>query len=219
MSKMTKTIAILGVVAGLGVAALPLGSYAAGEPAPVDSQAVPLSLTVAPMLEISTNMDNDASPAKTVELTTTNATAAGGNAEYASSGFNVNVKTNNTAGYTIGIKATAAGNVNMVSGDNKIPSAALTTGTSAWAFKTGTLTSKGVTAAGAEGSTGTSTATSWTAVTATSTPFYTATQEAGGISTAGIDTPVIFGATVAPNQAAGTYTTSVTFTATATPAP
>lgn len=199
MSKLSTTLAVLGVVAGLGVAALPLSTYAANSDVERD---VPVSLTVEPILQISTSADKTGegeTGANAVELTKANAADS---AEYASAGFSVNVKTNNSKGYTISMMGTG-GDVKLASGTDEINTGALNTGTSAWAFK--------VTPGD-----GTSTQNTWTNIPATSTVIYTGTQEKGGINSKdGIDTPVTFGATVADSQAAGTYTGSVTFTAAA----
>lgn len=204
MSKTTNALVALGVVAGLGAAALPLSSYAANDKTNRD---VPVELTIEPILQIATSNDNESEGAVTVdkvELTTANATDG---AEYASTGFNVNVKTNNSKGYTISMMGTD-GKTDLISGTDKIETGSLVAGTSAWAFK--------VTPAESGAGAGASTQTAWTNIPDASTVIYTGTQEKGGIdSTNGINTPITFGATVASTQAAGTYTGSVTFTAAA----
>jgi len=60
MSKMSKAIAVLGVVAGLGVAALPLSSYAADEPY---SQSTSADVQVGVSGAISIEVDNGATDA------------------------------------------------------------------------------------------------------------------------------------------------------------
>lgn len=205
MSKTTNALIALGVVAGLGAAALPLSSYATND---ATNRDVPIELEIKDTLQISTSNDaaGETVTVSKVELKTDNV-AEGDVAEYASTGFSVNVKTNNSKGYTISMMGTD-GKTDLVSGTDKIETGTLAAGTSAWAFK--------VTPASTAPGNGTSTQTAWTAVPETSTPIYTGTQAQGGINVKdGIDTPVDFGATVADTQAAGTYTGSVTFTAAA----
>ena len=129
MSKVTKTIAALGVVAGLGVAALPLASYAVEEnPATVNITARlqdSLSLTVTET-ELSFDLENGG----TVATDATDAT----------------VTTNNAAGYDLNIKAGSGGTA-LVSGSYSIEAGAAAQGTSAWGYNTdGGTTYTGVTA-------------------------------------------------------------------------
>ena len=86
MSKITKTIAALGVVAGLGVAALPLASYAA------------TTQNIAVEAEIGETLSVETPTVATVELAPTNGAAA---TEGSSS---VTVKTNHLSGFTLNIK-------------------------------------------------------------------------------------------------------------------
>ena len=81
MSKVTKTIAALGVVAGLGVAALPLASYAA------DTQ------NIAVEAEIGSTISVETPTAATVELAPTYGAAA------TTGSSSVTVKTNNLNGF------------------------------------------------------------------------------------------------------------------------
>ena len=127
MSKITKTIAALGVVAGLGVAALPLASYAAN-PTTVNLTASlddSLSLSVTET-ELSFELENGG----TVATDATDAT----------------VTTNNAAGYDLNIKAGSGGTA-LVSGSHSIEAGAAAQGTSAWGYNTdGGSTYTGVTA-------------------------------------------------------------------------
>lgn len=205
MSKMTTAIAALGVVAGLGVAAMPLATYAD------TTRDVPLKLTVEETIEISTSSDDDPfTKVSDVELSTAN---KGDNADYASKDFEVFVKTNASNGYTISAKSTTTETALKTADGNEIPAnAALAAGTSAWAYKvTPGTQGDGATAPGETNMS------AWTAISATDAVIYTATQDKGGISTAnkGLGTGVTFGASISNSQAAGDYTGSVTFTAAA----
>lgn len=187
MSKLTQSIAILGVVAGLGVAALPLSTYAAN-PA-TDNTTV--TLTLEEILQISAT--------ETVALSSTSPIAG---SEYSGSAT-VNVKANTKDGYWLGIMgatsttegAAATKVTQMASATDVIESATLATGTSAWAWKGGDVAA-------------------WTAVPETNTLVYQG-SETDLNTTEGTDTTVDFGATVAKDQPAGAYTGKVTFTATA----
>lgn len=205
MSKMSQTIAILGVVAGLGVAALPLSTYADATP---KSTNVPLSLEVGEVLEITTNNmegEGDAAKPGTVVLTTDNASAP---ANYASDGtFAVIVKSNIEKGYNLTIKGStgtgtnaAAKATDLASATDVIAAGDLTGTGSSWAYKGGLKTA-------------------WTAVTASDADgvIYTGSKDVAGDLdiTNGKSVPVTFGANVVASQAAGTYTGQVTFTATA----
>lgn len=105
MSKLTSTIAALGIVAGLGVAALPLSSYAADvtvtDPTAVTStdgtavdQNVGINLTVDKTLSIDASADN-------VNLNKTNS--------FTGTPLTVKVTTNNAKGYKLNIKGTGTG--------------------------------------------------------------------------------------------------------------
>lgn len=116
MSKMTKTIAALGVVAGLGVAALPLSSYAA--------QSQPVTLTAVIDSNISITAEDTEVSVGTVMV--------GG--EVAKASTDVTVTTNSATGYTLQIKDEDA-NTNMTNNANLdavIPAGSPAKGTSAW---------------------------------------------------------------------------------------
>lgn len=124
MSKITKTIAALGVVAGLGVAALPLTSYA-------DTVNLTANLNDSLALEVTetaltfTLENNGAVVTDTTEATVT---------------------TNNATGYDLNIKAGTGGTA-LVDGSYSIEAGAAAQGTSAWGYNTdGGSTYKGVTA-------------------------------------------------------------------------
>ena len=116
MSKVTKTIAALGVVAGLGVAALPLASYAAN-PTRVNLTANlddSLSLSVTET-ELAFELDNGGAVVKDETAAT--------------------VITNSGKGYNLNIKAGSGGTA-LTSGDYTIPAGEAAQGTSAWGYNT-----------------------------------------------------------------------------------
>lgn len=188
MSKMAKTIAALSVVAGLGVAALPLSSYAAttSNPASVDVLATvngSISMTVS---EEEVNVGN----------------AVPGGA-IASASTVVSVGTNNSAGYKLEMTDSDT-NTNMVlidaNGDpmnttgGTISTGDLTAATSGWGYSIDNGdTYKAVPALGA------------TPATIASSNTATTGEEA---------TTVTFGVKAATGQAEGSYKGTVVFTAT-----
>ena len=120
MSKITKTIAALGVVAGLGVAALPLASYAA------ESNDNPTTVNVTASLQesLTLNVSEDA-----LAVTLTN----GGAVQTAAT--TATVTTNHATGYSLTMAAKGS-NANLVSGTNNIPTSATVEqgGASAWGY-------------------------------------------------------------------------------------
>lgn len=151
MSKMSKTIAILGVVAGLGVAALPLSSYAApvewaeggntGAPAATEGaygqdndgnhwvkKDTAVTLTIEDALSIDTSLD-------TVNLTEGDHTGS----------VDVTVITNNSKGYNLAIRGSAKTNptsltntpgdeIKAGSGTFDAPAALVNTTDSQWGY-------------------------------------------------------------------------------------
>lgn len=187
MSKMAKTIAALGVVAGLGVAALPLSSYAAttNNPASVDVLATvngSISMTV-----------ND-------EEVNVGQVMPGG--EIASKSTTIGVSTNNAKGYKVEMTDNDT-NTNMVqidangdplNGGAAIPTGDLTATTSGWGYSIDNGTSyKAVPALGG-------------------TPAEIATKASA--TTGEEQTTVTFGVKAASDQAEGNYKDTVIFTAT-----
>lgn len=126
MSKMTKTIAALGVVAGLGVAAMPLSSYALE-----DTETVNLTVEVGQSIEIT---------AKETTVDLGEATSS----KMAEGGTIITVHTNNERGYTATIKADGSRLTGTTDSSNLIPasgsSVVPTNGTSAWGYKIGSIT-------------------------------------------------------------------------------
>ncbi len=193
MSKTTKALAALGVVAGLGVAALPLSTYAA-----IDSDTADMGVDAVVENFISIENTTGTAEDRVVHLGT-----LVNNAAIVSKNGTVNVKTNGANGFTLKIKPTAAGNADMVidggTSGAKIPAGTPTPGTSAWGFKLD----------------GTDTWMSFTGENVTEATLkadYALPADKGGT-----DITVNFGATVDGAQPAGTYKTSVTFTAATNP--
>lgn len=128
MSKITSAMAVLGVVAGLGVAALPLSSYA--------QETSPVTVKV----EVNNNLAI-ASNTPEVDFGTLNATSE---VQTASAVISVS----GTVKYKLSVKDTDGDpNMNLLKADktfdttNNIPaSASLAKGTSAWGIKGGNLT-------------------------------------------------------------------------------
>lgn len=179
MSKMTKTIAALGVVAGLGVAAMPLSSYALE-----DTETVNLTVEVGQSIEITADQT-------AVKLGT--ATSS----QMAEGGTGITVHTNNEKGYTATIKANGSRLIGTNDSSNQIPASGSSVvpanGTSAWGYKIGSIAD-------------------YVAASTTAQEFADTTAVS---AQAGDKYNLGFAVSVAPNQAADTYTGSVTLTATA----
>ena len=194
MSKMTKTIAALGVVAGLGVAALPLSSYAT---IVSDSTTVTAQAIIGEAISVTADATDD-----TVKIE--NVTA---NQEAATGSTVLTIQTNNTNGYNVTIKdadAVTALTTDGADADNGIPASnALTNGTKGWGFKTATST-EGVTVSAAA-----------QAYRAIETGTQTIASRASGASvTDGDKIDLTFGVVVDSSIAAGTYSDDVVITAT-----
>ena len=163
MSKITKTIAALGVVAGLGVAALPLASYAVEKnPSTVNLTARldnSLSLSVTET-ELAFDLENGGAVVKDTTAAT--------------------VTTNNGKGYDLKIKAGGSG-TSLTSGSYTIPAGEAAQGTSAWGYNTdGSATYTAVTATDVSIASSTApTPTSGTTTNITIGVSADATQEAG----------------------------------------
>jgi len=206
MTKTTKIIAALGVVAGLGVASLPLSSYAA---ASVSGNAKvnvtvteAISMTIKGTDSSSTTVDQysgatsgtdnltgntiNAGPASSSTPIAPNSKVEGTASTFASK---VTVYTNDTAGYKLTVKGATA---ELKNGSYTIPaSATIAAGTSAWAFQGGDITA-------------------WTAMKTTDQTI----KSSGTKTTGGEATDVLYAVSTSADQAAGTYTDTLTFTAT-----
>lgn len=201
MSKLTQSIAILGVVAGLGVAALPLSTYAASstDGTPVTEDAT-VKLTIAKKLSLTldtTEADlGDGSQTPAIEATVITNNTSGYNLKIAGSTATGSVKTVLTSG-------TAADDIVALSGTATAPAALATEGgKSTWGY---TVTGSDI-AAGFSGE-GVGKYAGVTADGETIASKNVATAATGNVTT------VTFGAALIDNQAAGTYTGKVTFTA------
>lgn len=190
MSKMTKTIAALGVVAGLGVAALPLSSYAA-------TQQMDVSANVLGSIAVSTSVDGEAGAKGTLSLGDVTPGSA-----VVTKPVTVTVSTNSAAGYDLILNDAAADAslINTEEADQKIPtSTSVVKGQTAWGVRGGDL--------------GTTT---WHAVPTSEEDGLSLKNKAPGALEGGSDaTTVTFGVSVAEGAvSAGTYTSTVVFTAT-----
>ncbi len=200
MSKMSNVLAALGVVAALGVAALPLSSYAAES---TDGTAVNENATV--KLTI----------AKKLSLTLDTTEADLGDGSQTPS-IKATVITNNTNGYDLKIAgSTTTGSVKTVLTSGVVADdiialsagaaapAALTAGTSSvWGYTvTGDDIATGFTGEGAGKYAG------------VKVDGETIASNGEATAAEGNVTTVTFGADLVDNQAAGTYTGQVTFTA------
>ena len=147
MSKITKTIAALGVVAGLGVAALPLASYADSP----DSKPITVNANIGSSFSLTVDKNSVAlAPINNGPIVNTETDG----------GINATVTSNNAAGYTLVLNGTE--DYSLASGTNKIAAGTPAKGTSAWAVKGGKITSyqalggSGLTLADTSAPTGTS---------------------------------------------------------------
>lgn len=201
MSKMSKAIAVLGVVAGLGVAALPLSSYAA------NTSTATADVQVKVGGAISMTVDNGAgSGAKNLvdfgDVKLNNAPVA--------KGLKVTVSTNEAAGddgqgYSLSMTTTTANNALVNDNHIELPAGVPTQDKSAWGYAVGTAANQNFTDL-----------TGWAAV--PSLGSTAAVINANGSIAAGetaSDNYVYFGVSTSGTQAEGTYKGSVIFTATA----
>lgn len=200
MSKMSKAIAVLGVVAGLGVAALPLSTYAAGSSASKNGQ-VQVQVEGAIAIDI---VEPTAANASGITLTDglLNLGSLKVNGDPATGAMGVRVATNNASGYTLQIKA--ASTTDMVGSDAAqgftIPTnAAVAKGTAGWAYKGGDVTAN--------------TAISTTAATLKTTNAALTGTAVDGKATDTTDVTFTVAADNTTHE--GTYTGTVVFTATA----
>lgn len=195
MSKTTKALAIMGVVAGLGVAALPMSSYAA-----TDTASFGVQVTLDDYISVESATAEDA------YVTITGVTNNGG----IGTGTNdITVKTNNKSGYYLQISAAETDLKNTTAGETStIPAGKPQQGTSAWGYK---AAADGVTNVTIE-----TAAADYAAVGTTPTTIATGAKET---SDDGDKITLTFGATASASQAQGTYQGQVTVTATSGEAP
>lgn len=198
MSKTTKALAIMGVVAGLGVAALPMSSYAA-----TDSTNMGVKTTIEDYIAIETTTDgSDDTDAKNVIVA-----GVVNNGDVKTGTGTFNVKTNNKQGYYVQISATDTDLTNTTSGQSeKIPAGNPAKGTSAWGYRASADGVSNVTIKDdVYGSN------DYAAVDGTATTIATG---AGATADAGDNITMTFGISASASQAAGTYKGVVTLTAT-----
>lgn len=217
MSNISKTIAVLGVVAGLGVAALPLSSYAA--PVKWDTEAstdgsygttdgnnwvkkdTDIKLTIEDVLSIDTD-------ATEVELASTDGT------EYTNATpLNVTVISKNSKGYNLTIAGTAATNptslTNTVTSSDQITAGAGTF-TAPAALSNATTSEWGYSIVG-------NTAFDGGLYAGVKPGGETIKTSTASTVNAGEKTQINFAAKIKDGQASGTYKGKVTFTATNNP--
>ena len=216
-----KVIAGLGVVAGLGVAMLPLTSYADAENPQTDTQVI--RATVAQVFEL------DVTPNKTITKTNIAQTLAidkdtadttlehvvkvSGNAY---SGYTLTMGSNNAydslrlvvdATKDFGADARYNANINIPAGTS------VAAGTSSWAYRS----SEEALATAASGIEGDYTNATWTKVKANTATADTLKTNTNTSHTAFEDTVYVnFGVATSEQQAAGVYEGEVIYTATAT---
>ena len=229
MSKSTKIIAALGVVAGLGVAALPAFTYAAE----TVTGNVDLYVDVVPAIAMTitgNNDDNshygsgngavdvfnpagaasssiDGHPTPATPTTTASSSWASMLPNAIVDGDDTNgfkstitVYTNNASGYTLNVKdADATLALTKVGSTETIPALTadgdITPGTAAWGYKIDTAATEGV---------------GYKAIKATDAQVKTRATKTSG----GEQTKVYYGVATASDQATGTYTDTIVYTAT-----
>lgn len=216
MTKTIKALAVLGVVAGLGVAALPIAGASAAEKDTTDD---PITNTSSVSDDTTFTLDledklsiNASTNAVTFNPATTGAVSGLFNAD----DMTVTVITRNSGGYKltmVGSAGTDQNNAKTVNaltnekGDEIIAGNVTGTAASTWGFKVATNINGTETAAGTEYK-GVAAADGADAVIMQST---TTTKATGDVAT------LTFGANIIDGQAAGTYKGKVTFTATNQP--
>lgn len=225
MSKLSQSIAILGVVAGLGVAALPLSTYAADavDGLKVTDQGNTEGSAGDGKVENNATVTLNIKKKLSIELDKSTADLGDGSQTAA---INVTVVTNNVDGYTLNIAGTkeisgtpgdvydlAVNSASLLGNNNEyIPSVAgpwgSTDTSSSWGIKVAKSTEEGI----ASGTIAASLGSEWNAVPdKDSTPLTIMTG--GRTKDAGEVAVVTFGANIIDGQASGTYTGQVTFTA------
>ncbi len=188
MSKMSKAIAVLGVVAGLGVAALPLSSYAVSDTANTTAQAIVGDSIAVTVADATVTMNNVMANQDVNEAST-----------------NVTVQTNNATGYMVQIKD-ADTELALKTTDGSGTADGIAAGvpakdTNAWGFKAST-TSANVDASASD---------SYRAI-KTGNQMIAESDKAS--ANAGDVISLTFGVTVDTTIAAGTYQDEVVLTAT-----
>lgn len=186
MSKMSKAIAVLGVVAGLGVAALPLSSYAASSQSKQAKIQVEVGGSISLEIDQATDDTNDWAD-NTLDL---GQVMVGGAVKEGT--LTAKVTSNEKVGYKLTMYATNEGKMTGLLG-NTIANEAPAQGSEGWGYKTETVTE-------------------WTKMPLAATPATINTANAGE---AALDasTDVTFGVSVDAGTEEDTYTGTVIFTA------
>lgn len=224
MTNLTKAIAVLGVVAGLGVAALPLSSYAvtvidgeAPESGAVEGATydgvkdtvktdVGVKLVVEDALTISA--DKDTTDNNMVDIT--NGAAA----------VKVTVVTNNQTGYNLNLKGTTNGTATALINENKVEIAAMSAPFTAPVALSATASEWGYSVANTNANLSDD---AKAAIAKFTEGVYAGVDGTSGAQIVDVTKPtgedgdtttVTFAAKVADDQPAGTYKGQVTFTAT-----
>ena len=214
MSKTTKIIAALGVVAGLGVAALPAFSYAASTVA----GEVELSAEVNEAIAMTILGNGDSGTAGVDVYTPTGASTIDGHtvgtlydeehlqtssstvsllpnaADTTTATSAITVYTNAAGGFTLSVKDADDNTALVNSSDSTatIPAGAtITAGTAAWGYKGGSVTN-------------------FAAISATDAQVYTQSAPTSGGQTINMN----YGISTASTQKTGTYTDTIIYTAT-----
>ncbi len=229
MSKTTKAFAILGVVAGLGVAALPFNAMAATTPLNGDNDnPVTDQVTVKATLKDYISIELAAGDKGTFDETAATDITAGDPATVVAHAHTldlgelvnggavvegnllVNVKTNNAKGYKLGIKAAGTNLVGKTDSNNTIAAGVPAVGSSLWSFKA---------EAGGTGGAYDDTANYKlvSAYTNYSANIPTTNEKIASYGKAtnadGLNTKITFGVSADASQAADEYAQTVTFTA------
>lgn len=217
MTKTIKALAVLGVVAGLGVAALPIAGVSAaeiidGEGSDTKDGKVTDDTTFT--LELADKLSINAS---TNAVTFNPATAGAVAGIFNAADMTVTVITRNSSGYKLTMVGSAGTNQNNAKTANALTNekgdeivagtVSADTAKSTWGYKVATNVNGTETAAG-DAYKGVAAADGTDAVIMQSP---TTTKAAGDVAT------LTFGANIIDGQAAGTYKGKVTFTATNTP--
>ena len=198
MSKMSKAIAVLGVVAGLGVAAMPLSSYAASS----DIEQAQVQGKVGGSINLT--LDKAASDTTSTWTQQGNILNLGEikiNGDVATGAIDAKVETNDVMGYTLSMRALNEG---VMKGDSgiDIPNAAPAKGTAGWGYNLD------------GGATFTQMPTTDTMIVSDgNTAAITPAPTEEGAAKADATTTVTFGVAADSSIPEGTYTGTVVFTA------
>lgn len=210
MSKTTKALAIMGVVAGLGVAALPMSTYAVADPVSKEAQ---VKLEVKDVLSLDLKSNNDSGSESEENLTVVNLGTATGDGNVVEGSLTATVKTNNKTGYIVTIQNKETETAMLNADSDKIPAGTPAKGTSAWGYKVSNIATGGTNSAAAVDS--------YVGVPANGTPTTIVNSngptkvDADNAENNGDTATVEFGASVSTAQAMGEYSSTVVLTASA----